>query len=232
MILDITNDKNKSGIYAIKNCVNGKLYIGSTKNFEKRYKHHLYNLSNNIHCNNKLQRSYIKYGAFNFKFQILEIVEDTTELFNRELYWINKEKPFYNILLVPGEYKRCINKKKYMTKKSLCDEDVIQIILLLNDGFSIEKISKECGISGFIIRSIKKGKTYKHLTHLLELPEEDFKNFISEYCIYKIAYSISIRHPDKRIHKIYKVPYKVIKYIRKEYNEGNIKIPDEYILKD
>ena len=41
---------------------NGKFYIGSTKNFDKRKKRHLKDLKNNLHHCMHLQKSYNKYG--------------------------------------------------------------------------------------------------------------------------------------------------------------------------
>lgn len=48
-------------IYKIKNNINDKVYIGSTKNFEKRKSRHLYELKNNRHHSIYFQRFYNKY---------------------------------------------------------------------------------------------------------------------------------------------------------------------------
>lgn len=61
-----------SGIYKIVNNVNGKVYIGSTKNFDKRKQQHFYTLSQKKHHSPKLQRSYNKHGKESFEFQIVE----------------------------------------------------------------------------------------------------------------------------------------------------------------
>ena len=47
-----------SGIYLISNSKNGKVYVGSSKNIEKRKKQHFKDLENNTHHSVKLQRSY------------------------------------------------------------------------------------------------------------------------------------------------------------------------------
>lgn len=89
---------NISGIYKIVNTQNGKLYIGSAKNIHKRWMRHLNDLRNNNHCNILLQRSFIKYGELCFK---IEIIEKTSDLLDREQYFLDKLKPFapngYNI---------------------------------------------------------------------------------------------------------------------------------------
>lgn len=90
----------KSGIYCIKNLVNGKKYIGSSINVFKRKNRHFSELKNLKHKNIKLQRSFNKHGKDNFIFYVIELVEDKNNLINREQYYIDKEKPEYNINLV------------------------------------------------------------------------------------------------------------------------------------
>ena len=48
-------------IYKIKNNINDKVYIGSTKDFEKRKSRHLNELKNNKHHSIYFQRFYNKY---------------------------------------------------------------------------------------------------------------------------------------------------------------------------
>ena len=49
--------KNKCGIYIITNIVNGKRYIGSSKDLYNRLHEHLHNLKNNKGHNNYFQNS-------------------------------------------------------------------------------------------------------------------------------------------------------------------------------
>lgn len=67
--------KNKSGVYFITNSVNDKVYVGSTYNFYKRWKRHVYELKNKTHANLKLQNNYSKYSDSVMAFQILEICD-------------------------------------------------------------------------------------------------------------------------------------------------------------
>jgi len=61
-----------SCIYIILNKKNNKVYIGQSQNVRKRWNEHKRSLSNGNHHNRYLQRSWDKYGAKAFKFQILE----------------------------------------------------------------------------------------------------------------------------------------------------------------
>lgn len=64
-----------SGIYKILNNINGKFYIGSAVNIERRLFWHKSRLRNNSHPNIYLQRAWLKYGEENFTFHIIEIVD-------------------------------------------------------------------------------------------------------------------------------------------------------------
>lgn len=59
-------------IYIILNKINGKFYLGSTKNLHKRKLKHFRDLKNQKHHSVYLQRSYDKYGIDNFEFIIVE----------------------------------------------------------------------------------------------------------------------------------------------------------------
>lgn len=90
----------KSGIYKIVNILNGKFYVGSSKNIEVRWGKHLQKLRSNKHPNIHLQRSYNKdSSAF-----IIEVIElcNVDDLIAREQYWIDTLNPHYNICKIAG----------------------------------------------------------------------------------------------------------------------------------
>lgn len=85
-----TTEHKLCGVYTITNIVTGKLYVGSTtKSFIKRWNDHKSLLRNNIHHNVHLQRSWNKYGEFNFKFEIL-VTCDAEFCISTEQFWINE----------------------------------------------------------------------------------------------------------------------------------------------
>lgn len=64
----------KSGIYWIRNILNGKYYIGSSDDCSRRWIQHRCNLKAGTHHNEHLQRAYEAYGKHAFKIEIIEYV--------------------------------------------------------------------------------------------------------------------------------------------------------------
>lgn len=83
------------GVYKIINITNGKVYIGSSKNIDRRWSEHIRSLEVNMHPNKKLQNAWNKYGKQNFKFEIIEECDEKHQ-FKREQYYIDLYKPFQN----------------------------------------------------------------------------------------------------------------------------------------
>lgn len=85
-----------SGIYEIRHVESGKRYIGSAKNFAKRWKAHRNHLIRGTHHAPHLQRAWAKYGESSFQFNILELCEPH-ELLDREQGWFDLSRPEYNV---------------------------------------------------------------------------------------------------------------------------------------
>lgn len=83
-LIDIT--QKKSGIYKIINKINGKYYIGSSKDIEHRWVDHIRELRKNNHHNDYLQHAWNKYGESSFDFIILEYVEKNQLLIIEQKY--------------------------------------------------------------------------------------------------------------------------------------------------
>jgi group I intron endonuclease len=84
-----------SGIYQIRNIINGKCYIGSSINIQERWGAHKRTLRKNQHYNKYLQRAWNKHGEGCFEFTVLETCFYFALIF-REQYYINILKPEYN----------------------------------------------------------------------------------------------------------------------------------------
>lgn len=77
-----------AGIYIIKNMENSKVYVGSSRNIEGRFRVHKSRLRLNKHHAPHLQKSY-NLNPDKFDFQIIEIVNDLSILEQREQYWVD-----------------------------------------------------------------------------------------------------------------------------------------------
>lgn len=90
-----------SGIYKIKNLINGNIYIGSAVNINKRFVNHISSLKTGKHDNQHLQRAWLKYRADAFEFSIIEEC-DIPSLIKREQHYIDTLSPQYNICRIAG----------------------------------------------------------------------------------------------------------------------------------
>jgi group I intron endonuclease len=91
-----------SGIYSIAHGGSGKCYVGSAMNITRRWWTHTSQMRAGKHANQKLQRSWNKYGEGSFTFSILEAVDDAANLVPREQFWMDKIRPFFNISPTAG----------------------------------------------------------------------------------------------------------------------------------
>jgi len=81
-----------SGIYKIVNNVNGKTYVGSSVNIERRWSQH-----RTIERKTIIHYAIKKYGEINFEFSILEYCKKES-LIEREQYYYDLLKPDYNMM--------------------------------------------------------------------------------------------------------------------------------------
>ena len=107
-----------TGIYYIKNKVNNKIYIGATRNFEKRKKQHLYALQAQRHHNKNLQVDWDFYKADNFDFVFLQQCDEY------ELLELEKMLIEANISICYNKYRRwkvntSIKKEEKLSKRNV-----------------------------------------------------------------------------------------------------------------
>lgn len=82
-----------SGVYKITNLETNECYVGSSVDVEKRWSVHKCPSAWKQKPNKRLYIDFQKYGLDKFSF---EIVEKTTNLKEREQYYIDLLKPSYN----------------------------------------------------------------------------------------------------------------------------------------
>lgn len=102
-------------IYQITNVVNSKIYIGKTdKTIQERFQRHCYNHKTQ---NTYLYKAMRKYGIDKFT---IEILEETNNGSEREIYWIQELKPQYNMTLGGdgGDTSNSPNYKLGMSKRN------------------------------------------------------------------------------------------------------------------
>lgn len=81
-------------IYKIVNDINQKIYIGKTEfSIEKRFKEHCSNMNRPIYEKRPLYAAMRKYGKENFH---IELIEETNNPEEREMYWIEYYRSFKN----------------------------------------------------------------------------------------------------------------------------------------
>lgn len=105
-------NSRKSGVYKIINIQNGRIYIGSAKEFKARARQHLWSLKNNKHHNKFLQNDFNKCNENAFEFHVVLVTKGTTEE-RRKV-----EQNFINEQIV--DWKNCYNfQKKVADEQSL-----------------------------------------------------------------------------------------------------------------
>lgn len=80
--------KNKAGVYIIQNLLNGKVYVGASRNVHSRLSDHKVALRGGYHVNLHLLSAYKKNGEHSFLFDVLEYC-DERYIYSQENYWCN-----------------------------------------------------------------------------------------------------------------------------------------------
>jgi group I intron endonuclease len=105
------------GIYKIEHLPTGRVYIGSSKYIEKRFKQHLNCLKTNKHHSSKLQFVFNRSSEDYFKFEIVEECK-FSDLLEREDFYIQQFDSFKNgFNMTESVYKFWKKYKKYKEEK-------------------------------------------------------------------------------------------------------------------
>jgi group I intron endonuclease len=89
----------QGGIYAIRCLPTSRFYVGSAKCFRTRWRAHRSLLRSNRHPNPKLQKAWNRHGEGAFTFEVLEIIDDPSQLAERERVWVDRLRPDLNLYL-------------------------------------------------------------------------------------------------------------------------------------
>lgn len=178
----------RGGIYQIRNMLNNKIYVGSAKNFKKRWREHRNGLNGRYHGNQYLQNSWNLYKDANFNFEIIEYIDDTDSLFLREKYWLERlnvtdDKNGYNIYPCPigfmtGQYPEETRMKiskgvsgENNGRAILNNQKAWEIKMLINKtDLNVGEIAHYYNINTTIVADIKRGVRWKNVKFNKEQP--------------------------------------------------------------
>lgn len=185
------------GIYQIINKINNKIYIGSSIDVEQRWNTHKRELRSKKHHNKNLQNAWHEYGEENFVFEIIELVEDTNQLIDKEQYYIDSTKCCdsdigYNVSPTAGNclgVKRTEEEKRWLSKinsgekshfAKITEKDAIKICKRIVSGESIRSIARDYPKG--IVLGIKRGETWKNISkdYLDYFPKKEKKMSVKE----------------------------------------------------
>lgn len=171
--VDNIEDLDKTGVYRITNLINGKFYIGSTKqSFKVRMKHHVNSLRRNGHKNLHLQNAWNKYGEENFEFSIVESCDKKdTYVIEQKYLDLRDIKNSYNINpnatglseCVETREKLAISHKKFQEEVSYYYKQLKMGVITIDD---IPEKHKQSIIKHLNNIPWNKGKCYESTDHL------------------------------------------------------------------
>lgn len=162
------------GIYKITNIINKKIYIGKSKNIQRRINHHIKDLNKNKHYNTYLQTSWNKYGECNFLFETIFNSSIESELDNMECYYIklyNSNNPNFGYNLTSGgdggkHTPESVEKMKLSARgkgSKLTMGDVRKIKMLLYCSMDRKEIVKIFKTSKAIVDNIAMLKSFSYI---------------------------------------------------------------------
>lgn len=172
--INTRKEKPIYGVYKIENLLDGKVYVGKSKDIGRRWYEHKYELNKGKHINKHLQNSWNKYGENCFRFEILEETDSEEEALEREEYYIKKyettnKKLGYNLTyggqsgLPSDETIRKSSQLRIGKYNNLTEQDIKRIKMLLYCFMDQKEIAEIFDVSLKTIQNISQVDTYKHI---------------------------------------------------------------------
>lgn len=164
------------GIYRIICLENHKEYIGSSTNIPIRWKNHRNTLNRNVHKNAKLQADWLRYGESAFRFDILEVTDNI--ILAEQLHIDNCQAELYNVSTnawnpmrnpeTVKKHQNSLNASGKRGSQKLQDQDVLEIIKLLEQGWSVSKVAANFNVDISTIYAIRSGKSWSRVTGITD----------------------------------------------------------------
>ena len=163
----------RAGVYQIRNMQNGKIYVGSSVNLNKRWREHRSALNNNRHWNNHLQRAWNRYGFEAFVYEPL-ITCHSSMCQWYEQQFLDQWNPEYNIgptAKSPYGVRRSVETKAKISRAKLGrwhvgklnPTQVREIRVRLAAGEVSREIAEDYGVCSSTIRKIHNGTNWGSL---------------------------------------------------------------------
>lgn len=197
-------------IYAIRNTINDKVYIGQTRtSVKQRWAEHLRHAKYGDQVINRAMR---KYGIDKFYIETLEIctidVLDEREMYYIDLYDATNKSKGYNVS-IGGNTPR-------FKRPTLSINELVN--LYVNERFTLEQISKKYNVTRYIISTelINAGITlrdrHESAKRFDKLTQEQIQNALIQYK--------SLRSAAKALNVPYSTFRKACNYYNIEYNSS------------
>ena len=152
----------KKAIYKITNLINGKIYIGQSKDPIRRWKEHKWDALNpNCKENSAIHDAFLKYGIDNFEFTIIGWFENYNE---KEKYYIKELNTLYpngyNLTEGGDEPPHYYGEQHHNSKYS---QELIDNIIndLLSKKYTQKQIEDKYGVNQQLVTSLNRGATHR-----------------------------------------------------------------------
>ena len=152
----------KKAIYKITNLINGKIYVGQSKDPTRRWKEHKWDAFNpNCKENSAIHHAFLKYGIDNFQFTIIGWFEDYNEKERQYIKEFNSLYPNgYNLTEGGDEPPHSYGENHH---NSAYSQQLVDNIIddLLSKKYTQKQIEDKYNVNQQLVTSINRGVTHR-----------------------------------------------------------------------